>query len=115
MFVLRFYGPVNLMWSCRAWLVYLTTHLLGRLSPLSGKPVLCTFFHQKLTTALLESAGENDRRKYFMINLHERMLPTWRGLNPQPPDHQLDAHPTEPPRLACMQVNSIYNRIMKSV
>ena len=36
MFVLRFYGPVNPMGSCRAWSVYLTTHLLGRLSPLSG-------------------------------------------------------------------------------
>ena len=32
-------------------------------------------------------------------NLHERMLPTRRGLNPQPPDHQSDAHPTEPLRL----------------
>ena len=55
-FVLRFYGPDNPMESCRAWSVYLTTRLLGRLSPLSGYPVLCTFFHQKLTTALLESA-----------------------------------------------------------
>ena len=35
-FVLRFYGPVNPMGSCRARPVYLTTHLLGRLSPLSG-------------------------------------------------------------------------------
>ena len=44
------------MGSCRARSVYLTTRLLGRLSPLSGKPVLCTFFCQKLTTAHLESA-----------------------------------------------------------
>ena len=36
LFVLRFYGPVNPMGSCWAWSVYLTTHLLGRLSPLSG-------------------------------------------------------------------------------
>ena len=56
LFVLWFYGPVNPMGSCRARSVYLTTHLLGRLSPLSGLPVLCTFFRQKLTTALLESA-----------------------------------------------------------
>ena len=47
LFVLRFYGPVNPMGSCRAS-IYLTTHLLGRLSPLSGLPVLCTFFRQKL-------------------------------------------------------------------
>ena len=36
LFVLRFYGPVNQMGSCRARSVYLTTRLLGRLSPLSG-------------------------------------------------------------------------------
>ena len=36
LFVLRFYGPVNPMGSCRAWSVYLTTRLLGRLSPLNG-------------------------------------------------------------------------------
>ena len=36
LFVLRFYGPVNPMGSCGARSVYLTTRLLGRLSPLSG-------------------------------------------------------------------------------
>ena len=36
LFVLRLYSPVNPMGSCRAQSVYLTTHLLGRLSPLSG-------------------------------------------------------------------------------
>ena len=36
LFVLRFYRPVNPMGSCRARSVYLTTRLLGRLSPLSG-------------------------------------------------------------------------------
>ena len=36
LFVLRFYGPVNPMGSCRARSVYLTTCLLGRLSPLSS-------------------------------------------------------------------------------
>ena len=36
LFVLRFYGPVNPMGSCRARSVYLTTRLLGRHSPLSG-------------------------------------------------------------------------------
>ena len=32
----EFYGPVNPIRSCRARSVYLTTRLLGRLSPLSG-------------------------------------------------------------------------------
>ena len=83
LFVLRFYGPVNRIGSCRARSVYLTTRLLGRLSPLSGKSVLCTFFHQKLTTALLnQRKGESNRRKYFMITLHERMLPTSAGVEP---------------------------------
>ena len=36
LFVLRFYGPVNPMGSCQARSVYLTTCLLGRLSPLSA-------------------------------------------------------------------------------
>ena len=36
LFVLRFYGPVNPVGSWRVWSVYLTTCLLGRLSPLSG-------------------------------------------------------------------------------
>ena len=36
LFVLRFYGPVNPMGSCRVRPVNLTTHLLGSLSPLSG-------------------------------------------------------------------------------
>ena len=35
LFVLRFYGPVNPMGPCRARSFYLTTRLLGRLSPLS--------------------------------------------------------------------------------
>ena len=37
LFLLRFYGPVNLMRSCRVQSVYLTTLLLGRLRPLSSK------------------------------------------------------------------------------
>ena len=36
LFVLKFYGPVNPIGSCRARSVYLTTRLLDRLSPLSG-------------------------------------------------------------------------------
>ena len=36
LFVLMFYGQVNPMGSCRVRSVYLTTRLMGRLSPLSG-------------------------------------------------------------------------------
>ena len=68
LFVLRFYGPVNPMGSCWARSVYLTTRLLGRLSPVSGWPVLGTFFRQNWQLPFLnQRKGENDRRKYFMI------------------------------------------------
>ena len=36
-------------------------------------------------------------------NLHERMLPTRWGSNPQPPDHQSNEHSPEPPRPAEIQ------------
>ena len=36
LFVLRTYSSVNPVGSCQAWTVYLTTLLLGRLSPLSS-------------------------------------------------------------------------------
>ena len=100
LFVLRFYGPVNSFGSYRVWSVYLTTLLLGRLSPLSYKPVLCTFFRQKLTNFLNQLKGENERKKYFIFNLHKITLPTRRRSNPEPPDHQLDTYPPEPPGLA---------------
>ena len=46
-----------------------------------------SFTRNRQLPFLNQRTGENDRRKYFVINLHERMLPT----NPQPPDHQWDA------------------------
>ena len=72
LFVLKFYGPVNPMGSCWARSVYLTTCLLGRLSPLSGSPVLCTFFRQKLTTEGIRIVGGNAyawRRFQFIENV----------------------------------------------
>ena len=35
------------------------------------------------------------------------MLPTRLGSNMQPPDHQMDAHPNEPPRPAQVDSNDI--------
>ena len=37
---------------------------------------------------------------YTRLKAFQRMLPTRRRSNPQPPDHQWDAQPTEPPRPA---------------
>ena len=66
-----------------------------------------------MVNQLNQRKGENDPNKYFTINLHERMLPicvcvcvgggVWGGgvvIPLQPPDHQLDVHPTEPRRPA---------------
>ena len=81
--MLKFYGPVNPMGSCRARSVYLTTHLLVRLSPL-GVNQYCahSFARNGQLPFLNQRKGENGRRKYFMINLHERMLPTSAGVEP---------------------------------
>ena len=72
---LSFYGPVNSLVSCRARSVYLAT--LYRLFK-SCKPLTST------CTVFLDSGEEmNDRRKHFMINLHERMLPETAGIEPK--------------------------------
>ena len=55
---------------------------------------------------LNQGMDENDRRKYFMIKSPRKSVAkTWRGLNPQPPDHQSDAYPTEPLRPASGSVD----------
>ena len=77
-FALRFNNPVNQLGSCRVQSIYQTTLLLGRLSPLSGSPGLCTFFRQQLTTALLDSAeGIEWPQKIFygQISSKERCQP----------------------------------------
>ena len=87
LFALRFYGPVNPVESCRTRSVYLTTWLLGRLSPLSCWKQYCahSFARNWQLPFLNQWKGENDRRKYFLINLHERMLPTSAGVEPAIP------------------------------
>ena len=55
-----------------------------------------------------------------MINLNERMLPTWRQSNPQPTDNQSKAHPTEPLKPALKHLYGenveqiIYQNILKT-
>ena len=51
---------------------------------------------------LNQQEGENDCRNHFMI---QRLLLTQWETNLQPPDHQLDSHPTEPPRPAALYGN----------
>ena len=82
--MLSFYGPVNLMGSCQAWSVYLTTHLLGRPSPLSSLPVLCTFFRQKLTTALLESAKGTEWSQKILYDQHRNVFISSMSMDSKP-------------------------------
>ena len=67
LFVLRFYGPVNPMGSCRTWSIHLTTRLLGRLSPLSNQYCAHSFARNWQLPFLNQRKGENDCKKYFMI------------------------------------------------
>ena len=113
---MRFYGPVNPMGSCQARSVYLMTQLLGRFSPLSGLPVLCTFFRQKLTTALLESV---EGREWLQKILHDQspqknVADLGGGWTRKLLVSNRTAHPTEPPRLANDIINSIWNKLTVS-
>ena len=100
--MLRFSGPVNPMGSCQARSVYLTTRLLGRLSP-SSERLTMIIVHILLpdtyNTLPSRICRENDRRKYFAINLHERMLPVLAELNLWPPGLQ-STRIRQPPRPA---------------
>ena len=84
--------------SCQAWLVYLATLLQGRLSPQSG-----------LTSIVHILSPQTDNCPSWISRM-ERMTVeniswsiatkegcrTWRGSNPQLPDHQLDVHRSWP-------------------
>ena len=59
-FVLRFYRPANPMGSCRAQSVYLTTILLGRLSPLAFNQYCAHSFASNCQLPFLnQGKGEN--------------------------------------------------------
>ena len=45
-------------------------------------------------------------KKYFMISLHERMLPTSAGVEPATLVSSRTAHPTEPPRPAIKELDN---------
>ena len=65
--VLRFYGPVNLLGSCRSRLVYLTTRFFLGSKRLTS--IVQFFFRQNLTTAILDSA---EGREWPQKILHDK-------------------------------------------
>ena len=69
------------------------------------------FFCHKLTIALLESLGENDPRKYFMIKFPRKNVVDVARVEPQPPDQQ--SYPSEPPRLlfVCLFMLRFYSPV----
>ena len=79
------------MFTEQAWSSRLLTSIVHILSP--------------ETAFLNQQKAEIDRRKYFMINLHERMLPTSAGVEPATSGLQSDEHPTEPQRQTHYDVN----------
>ena len=65
LFVLRFYGPINPMGSCRARSVYLTTFYWTGLVLQAVKQYCAHSFARNW------QLGENGHRKYFKINFHK--------------------------------------------
>ena len=56
--------------------INLTTLFLGSLKPIKRlTSTQCTIFHSNRLPFLNQRKGENERRKDFLINLNERMLP----------------------------------------
>ena len=94
---LEFNGPLNTIRVISSWSVYLTTLFLGRCSPLSSKTVLVHIVLRDTNNCpSWISKRERMTRKYFMINLHKRMLPSQAVIKPMtswsPVRHAFDSH-----------------------
>ena len=55
------------------WYVHITTLFLLASLTKQLTSILCTYF--RLKTSCISRSEENGRRNYFMINLHESMVP----------------------------------------
>ena len=89
------------LWTTGPWKispsVYLTTPFLDRLSPLSDWPVSVHILSSETDNCpSWISRGEKMTIENISWSIRECYL-AWRGSNPQPPDHQLNMHLTEPP------------------
>ena len=89
LFVQRFYGPVNPMESCRAWSVYLTTRLLGRLIPLTSIVHILSPETDNCPSWISRRERMRVENISWSISTKECWLPR-RGLNPRPSGLQSD-------------------------
>ena len=80
LFMLRFYGPVKSNGVMSSTVILPNHAFTGQ--ALSSKRLTSIVHRNWQLPFLNQRKGENDRRKYFMINLHERMLPTSAGVEP---------------------------------
>ena len=84
LFVLRFYGPVNPMGSCRARSVYLTTRLLGRLKRLTSIVHILSPETDNCPSWISRREKMTVENISWSISTKECCRPR-RGLNPRPP------------------------------
>ena len=100
LFVLGFYSPVNPMGLCRARSV-LSNHIFT--GQAKSSKWLTSIVHILLPEtdncpSWISGRERMTSENISWSNLHERILLKRRESNLQPPDHQSDVHPTEPPR-----------------
>ena len=100
--ILYVFGLPNHTFSGQAWSSKLLTSTVHILSPETDNCPSWISGRERMT---LENISWS--------NLQERMLPTRRGLNPQPSDHESDAHPTEPPIMLVLQSEQVHCTIVK--
>ena len=89
---LRFYGSVNPLGLCQACQFYLTTLILGRLTPISDKPVLVFILLLETDNCLTWISGRERMTKeniLWSIIMNE-CYGTQHWSKPWPPDHQPD-------------------------
>ena len=89
--------------------VYLAIAFLGMVSPLSSNQYLCNSLTRNWQLPILKQGkGENDHRKYFLINPWKNIAWPGRDRNLQP-HHQSNMHLTEPSRPAQEVVEVVYH------
>ena len=93
LFVLRFYGPVNPMGSCRAWSVYLTTRLVGHFmsSPRKGRKEIDSRGDEREVQGI--KRNRNEREETEEIKTFPSTLTCYQDSTPCPTvsQYQLDA------------------------